>query len=196
MSKNPKIDEYINNASDFAQPILIKIRSLVHQAHPDIDENIKWGMPSFDYKGIVCHMAAFKQHCSFGFFKHKLIKGLDGDGGMNSFGKLKSINDLPKDELIITYIKEAVLLNEQGVKLPKTPTKKKKELIIPDELTKALLKNPKAATVFDNFSYTHKKEYAEWIAEAKRETTKEKRIAQTIEWLIEGKHRNWKYENC
>lgn len=196
MNKNPKVDEYIANAAAFAQPILNKVRALIHQAHPDIEENIKWGMPSFDYKGIVCHIAAFKQHCSFGFFKHKLIKGLDGDGGMNSFGKLQSLDDLPEDELIITYIKEAVLLNEQGVKLPKTPTKKKKELIIPDELTKALLKNPKAATVFDNFSYTHKKEYAEWIAEAKRETTKEKRIAQTIEWLIEGKHRNWKYENC
>ena len=195
MAKNPKIDEYISNAGEFAQPILNKLRALVHQAHPDIEENIKWGMPSFDYKGIVCHMAAFKQHCSFGFMKHKLIKGLEGDGGMNSFGKLKSLNDLPNDELLITYIKEAVLLNEQGIKLPKAK-KEKQELIIPNELIEALAKHPKAKAIFDDFAYTHKKEYAEWIAEAKREATKEKRVTQTIEWLVEGKRRNWKYENC
>lgn len=195
MAKNPKVDEYINNAGEFAQPILNKLRALVHQAHPDIEEHIKWGMPSFDYKGIVCHLAAFKQHCSFGFFKYKLIKGLDGDRGMNSFGKLKSIDDLPEDELIITYIKEAVLLNEQGIKLPKAK-KDKKEFVIPAELIEALTKHPKAKAIFEDFAYTHKKEYAEWIAEAKRETTKEKRIAQTIEWLEEGKRRNWKYENC
>ena len=196
MAFNPKVDEYISNASEFAQPILKKIRAIVHDAYPDIEENIKWGMPSFDYKGIVCHMAAFKAHCSFGFFKHKLIKGLEGDGGMNSFGKLKSIEDLPDEELLKTYIQEAILLNEQGIKLPKKPTTKKKELIIPNELTEALLKHPKAATVFDSFSYTHKKEYAEWIAEAKRDATKEKRVQQAIEWLKDGKHRNWKYENC
>ncbi len=195
MAKNPKVDEYIANAADFAQPILKKVRVLVHQAHPDIEENIKWGMPSFDYKGIVCHLAAFKQHCSFGFFKHKLIKGLEGDGGMNSFGQLKSIADLPKDELLITYIKEAVLLNEQGVKLPKKATPKR-ALKVPAELQAALDKNPKAKEVFDNFAYTHRKEYVGWIVEAKRPETKEKRINQTIELLQENKRKNWKYENC
>ncbi len=195
MNSNPKVDEYIANAAEFAQPILKKVRALIHQAHPDIEENIKWGMPSFDYKGIVCHLAAFKQHCSFGFFKHKLIKGLEGDGGMNSFGKLTSIKDLPNDELLLTYIKEAILLNEQGVKLPKT-SKAKKELVIPKELNEALLKEPKAKEVFDNFAYSHRKEYIEWITEAKREETKTKRINQTIGWLKENKRRNWKYENC
>jgi uncharacterized protein YdeI (YjbR/CyaY-like superfamily) len=195
MAKNPKVDEYIANAAEFAQPILKKLRVLIHQAHPDIEENIKWGMPSFDYKGIVCHLAAFKNHCSFGFMKHKLIKGLDGDGGMNSFGKITSLEDLPKDELLITYIKEAILLNEKGVKIPKT-TKPKKELVVPKELQEALLKKPKAKAVFEDFAYSHRKEYIEWIADAKREETKAKRIAQTIEWLKENKRRNWKYENC
>lgn len=195
MKKNPKIDDYIANSAEFAQPILMKLRVLIHEAHPDIEESIKWGMPSFDYKGIVCHIAAFKTHCSFGFMKYKLIKGLEENGGMNSFGKLKSVEDLPSDEVILMYIKEAVDLNERGIKLPKKP-KIKKELEVPDYLIEILNKNPKANQVFNDFSYSHKKEYIEWIVDAKREATREKRMNQMLEWLAEGKHRNWKYENC
>lgn len=195
MNTHPKVDEYIANSAEFARPILSKLRMLVHSAHPDITESIKWGMPSFDYKGIVCHLAAFKNHCSFGFMKYKLIKGLVGDGGMNSFGKFTSLEDLPRDELIITYVKEAVLLNEKGIQLAKQP-KEKKELIVPEELKVALAKHPKAHDVFTNFAYTHQKEYIEWINEAKQEITKQKRVNQTIEWLLEGKHRNWKYKKC
>lgn len=195
MNKNPKIDEYISKSADFAQPILTKLRALIHQAQPDIEENIKWSMPSFDYKGIVCHIAAFKNHCSFGFMKYKLIKGLEESGGMNSFGKLTSVDDLPNDEVILMFIKEAIDLNERGVKLPKK-SKPKKELVVPEYLVEILTKNPKAEQVFNDFSYSHKKEYVEWIVEAKRETTREKRIEQMLEWLNEGKHRNWKYENC
>jgi len=195
MKLNPKIDDYISKSADFAKPILVKLRTLIHEANPDIEENIKWGMPSFDYKGIVCHIAAFKAHCSFGFMKYKLIKGLEENGGMNSFGKLKSVDDLPGDDVILMYIKEAIDLNERGVKLPKS-SKPKKELVVPEYLVEILSKNLKAEQVFNDFSYSHKKEYVEWIVEAKREATREKRITQMLEWLEEGKHRNWKYENC
>lgn len=197
MPKDPKVDAYIEKSADFAKPILIKLRELVHQSHSDIEESLKWGMPNFGYKGMLFNMAAFKAHCSFGFWKEKLIDGLgDNSMGMGSLGKIKSLDDLPKDELLLTYMKEAVLLNEKGIKLPKKTSKQKKELVVPNELLEVLNKNPKAKEVFDNFSYSHKKEYVEWISEAKRETTKEKRLNQTIEWLEEGKHRNWKYENC
>lgn len=196
MYRNPKIDDYIANSADFAQPILTKLRALVHQTHPDIEETLKWGMPNFEYKGLLFNMAAFKQHCSFGFWKQKLIKGLDrNEEGMGSFGKIKSLKDLPNDEVILMLMKEAVLLNEHGIKIPKKE-KDKREIVVPHELENALNKQPKAKEVFDNFSYSHKKEYVEWITEAKREATKSKRIEQTIMWLIEGKHRNWKYENC
>jgi len=194
MNQNPKIDEYISNSAEFAQPLLVKLRDLIHQANPDIEESIKWGMPCFDYKGIVCHMAGFKNHCSFGFMKHKLIRGLE-DNGMNSFGKLKLLTDLPKDELIITYIKETVLLNEQGVKAPKV-SKSKMELVVPNYIIELLRLHPKAEEVFNDFSYSHKKEYVEWIVSAKREATRENRMNQMLEWLSEGKHKNWKYENC
>lgn len=196
MSKNPKVDEYIANSKEFAQPILKKLRALVHQAHPDIEETIKWGMPIFEYKGILFNMASFKQHCAFGFWKQKLIKGLDGsEDGMGSLGKLKSLDDLPSDEILLMLMKEAILLNEKGIQLPKVAPQKK-ELEVPQELTDALEKQPKAKDVFENFSSSHRKEYIMWIVEAKQEATKQKRIAQTIEWLNEGKKRNWKYENC
>lgn len=196
MPLNPKVDDYIASRADFAQPILIKLRALVHQSHPDIEETIKWGMPNFEYKGMLFNMAGFKEHCTFGIWKEKLIEGLgEKMGGMGTFGKIKSLNDLPPDEEILMYLKEAVELNEKGIKLPKK-TKEKKELVIPEILQEALNKAPKAKEVFDNFAYTHRKEYIEWVDEAKREATKEKRVKQTIEWLLEGKRRNWKYENC
>tara|TARA_R110001592_G_scaffold246838_1_gene508834 strand:- start:1665 stop:2255 length:591 start_codon:yes stop_codon:yes gene_type:complete len=196
MDKHPKVDEYIFNAAEFAQPILHKLRALIHQAHPDIEENLKWGMPNFEFKGLLFNMAAFKEHCAFGFWKQKLIKGFNEDiDGMGSLGKIKSLNDLPNDEMLLMLMKEAILLNEKGIKIPKT-VKDKKEIVVPQELEVALCKQPKAKKVFDDFSYSHKKEYIEWITEAKRDATKTKRIEQTILWLLEGKHRNWKYENC
>lgn len=196
MSKNPKVDEYIANSKEFAQPILNKLRALVHQAHPDIEEKIKWGMPSFEYKGMLFGMSSFKNHCAFGFWKQKLIKGLDGsEDGMGSLGKLKSLEDLPSDEILLMLMKEAILLNEKGIQLPKV-TQKSQEMEVPNSLLEALEKQPKAKDVFENFSPSHRKEYIMWIVEAKQEATKQKRIAQTIEWLNEGKKRNWKYENC
>ena len=195
MNKNPKIDEYIANSAEFAKPILVKLRELIHEAHPDIEETIKWGMPSFDYKGIVCHIAAFKNHCSFGFMKYKLIKGLEENGGMNSFGKITTVDDLPDDEVILMFIKEAVGLNEKGLKLS-ISTKEKKELIVPTYLLEILNDNSKAEKVFNGFSYSNKKDYVNWIVEAKREITREKRIVQMLEWLEEGKTRHWKYKNC
>ncbi len=194
--KNPKVDEYIAESANFAQPILSRLRDLVHESHPDIEESIKWGMPNFEYKGMLFNMASFKQHCSFGFWKQKLIKGLDSSvDGMGSFGKIKSLNDLPSDEIILSLMQEAIVLNEKGIMVPKS-SQSKKELMVPEYLQAVLKDNPIADEVFSAFSYSHKKEYVEWITEAKRDATREKRINQMLEWLAEGKHRNWKYENC
>ncbi|TKK67773.1 hypothetical protein FC093_13565 [Ilyomonas limi] len=195
-----RIDAYINKSAPFAQPILQHIRALVHQACPDATETIKWGMPFFEYKGIVCNMAAFKNHCSLGFFKAGQMQSAaelqaNNEEGMGHLGRITSLEDLPADEVLISYIKEAAALNEAGVKkaTPKKTTEKK-ELIIPDEITKALKTNEAAKTTFTNFPYSHKKEYVEWITEAKTETTRNKRLETMLEWLQEGKSRNWKYE--
>jgi len=196
---DPRIDAYIEKSADFAQPILKHLRALIHKACPDVSETLKWGMPSFEYKGILCGFAAFKQHATFGFWKQPLMESdafPKNKTAMGSFGRITSLKDLPSGKVMIGLIHQAMELNEKGVKVPRKPAAAKKELVIPAELDKALAKNKKARAAFDAFSYSHKKEYVEWITEAKTEPTRNKRLATTVEWLSEGKHRNWKYENC
>jgi uncharacterized protein YdeI (YjbR/CyaY-like superfamily) len=198
-NKDPRVDAYIEKSADFAKPVLIHLRKLIHKASPKVSETVKWGMPAYEYKGLVCGLAAFKQHCTFGFWKEKL---LDYDGfssektAMGSFGRITSKKDLPPDDVIVKLIQRAVELNEKGVKTAKKAPAAKKELVVPKDLRKALALDAAAKATFDSFSYSHKKEYVEWIEEAKTDATREKRLATTIEWLAEGKDRNWKYKNC
>jgi uncharacterized protein YdeI (YjbR/CyaY-like superfamily) len=201
-TKDPRADAYIGKSADFAKPILSHIRELVHQACPEVEETMKWSMPFFTYKGMLCHMAAFKTHCSMGFWKSALVMGKGrptngSDDGMGQFGRITSLADLPSDKKMIGYIQEAKRLNDEGIQKPTKPKPKgPRELAVPAELTAALRKNKKALAAFEGFSYSHKKEYVEWIAEAKREETKTQRLATTVAWLSEGKARNWKYANC
>jgi uncharacterized protein YdeI (YjbR/CyaY-like superfamily) len=194
-SFDPRIDAYIEKSADFAQPIMIHLRKLVHKACPDVEETVKWGSPHFDYKGSLAGMASFKEHCAFGFWKHSLLdqKELNRDA-MGSFGRITSNKDLPSDKAIISLIHQAMELNEKGIKVAKKPAAPKKELVVPDELANALAKNKKAKAAFEGFSYSHRKEYIEWITGAKTEPTRIKRLATTVGWLSEGKSRNWKYE--
>jgi uncharacterized protein YdeI (YjbR/CyaY-like superfamily) len=196
--RDPRIDVYIAQAAPFARPILEHLRGLVHTACPEVQETLKWSAPFFDYKGILCGMAAFKEHCSFNLWKGSLVLKQDSNGpkeGMGQFGRITALTDLPDDGLLLGYIKEAARLNEEGVKVQaKAKPKKPKELIIPDYFKAALRKNKKAQAEFDKFSYSHRKEYLEWITEAKTEETRQRRIATTLEWLAEGKPRHWKYE--
>jgi uncharacterized protein YdeI (YjbR/CyaY-like superfamily) len=197
--RDPRIDAYIGKSADFAKPILNHIRALVHAACPDVEETMKWSFPHFDYKGSLCSMAAFKQHCSFGFWKAALIfdKNPVQDEAMGQFGRISAISDLPNEKVLADHVRKAVQLNEAGIKLPApVRPKEKKELQIPDDLLGALKKSKKALAAFEGFSYSHKKEYVEWISEAKREETRKKRLAQAIEWMAQGNPRNWKYLNC
>ena len=203
MAKKEKaIDAYISKSADFAKPILNHIRELVHKTCPGVEEKMKWSFPHFDYKGeMMCSMAAFKQHAVFGFWKASLMKDpvlvetAKSEVAMGHLGRLTSVKDLPPDKKMIAWIKEAMLLNDKGIKLAAKPkAADKKELIIPDYFIKALAKNKKAKQVFEGFAYSHKKEYVQWITEAKTEDTKKKRMATALEWLREGKNRNWKYE--
>jgi uncharacterized protein YdeI (YjbR/CyaY-like superfamily) len=197
---DPYVDTYIEKAQDFAKPILKHIRALVHEACPDVVETKKWSFPHFDYKGMMCSMAAFKAHCAFGFWKQSLLE--DGafpaeKTAMGSFGRITSVKDLPSDKVMKKLIQDAMKLNDDGVKVTKSPvSKEKKELVVPDILKNALKTDARAAETFNNFPYSCKKEYVEWITEAKTDATREKRLATTMEWLAEGKKRNWKYEKC
>ncbi len=198
-SKN--INDYISHAAEFAKPILTQIRKVVHEACPEVEESIKWSFPHFLYRGsILCSMASFKQHCAFGFWLSDQMEDPDSilhqgkdRPSMGNLGKITGLSELPDKKILIRYIVQAMKLTEQGVKLVKKKTEEK-ELIIPEQLLKALSKNKLAKQKFESFPISHKREYVEWIAEAKTEATRDKRIHQAIEWIAEGKGRNWKYE--
>jgi len=201
MAKKEKaVDNYIAKSADFAKPILKHIRELVHKACPDVEEKMKWSFPHFDYKGeMMCSMAAFKQHAVFGFWKASLMKdpvlieNAKSEVAMGHLGRLTSLKDLPSDKKILAWIKEAMALTDRGIKLAKPKPIEKKELVVPDHFKKALSKNKKAAATFDKFPPSHKKEYVEWITEAKTEETRNSRMVQAMEWMAEGKSRHWKY---
>jgi uncharacterized protein YdeI (YjbR/CyaY-like superfamily) len=200
IKKDARVDKYISESADFAQPILIHLRGIIHKTCPDVEEVIKWGFPNFSYKGNLCSIASFKNHCSFGFWKASLMKDPDkifsetGANGMGHLGKITSLKDLPKDKILISCIKEAMALNEAGAKVKKEKPAEKKELEVPGYFLRELSRNKKAEVVFDAFSYSHKKEYVEWITEAKTEATRNRRIETSIQWLAEGKSRMWKYQ--
>jgi uncharacterized protein YdeI (YjbR/CyaY-like superfamily) len=198
--KDPRVDAYIAKAAAFAQPVLRHLRKLVHTGCPEVEETLKWSMPSFTYKGILCGMAAFKEHCTFGFWKHDLVVGAQeapkAEEAMGTFGRITKLSDLPSNEVLLGYIRKAVELNDAGIKRQAPPKKPREELKIPSFLLEALKRNKKALETFEAFSYSHKKEYVEWITEAKRDETRDKRLATAITWIAQGKPRNWKYANC
>jgi uncharacterized protein YdeI (YjbR/CyaY-like superfamily) len=194
--KDSRVDAYIDRSAAFAQPILKHFRKIVHKGCPAVEETIKWQFPHFDYKGPMCSMAAFKSHCAFGFWKASLIfdsKGKDEEA-MGHFGRIMSIADLPGEKKLLGYVRKAVGLNDAGVKLPRrSKPREKKTLIVPSDLRVALAKNPKARKAFENFSDSNKRDYIEWITEAKRAETRSRRLQTAVEWIAEGKIRNWKY---
>jgi uncharacterized protein YdeI (YjbR/CyaY-like superfamily) len=194
--KDPRVDAYIAKSADFAKPILTEIRAVVHDVCPDVEETMKWSFPHFDYKGMMCSMAAFKEHCAFGFWKASLI--LDGTGqsdeAMGQFGRITAIADLPSKKSMREYIRKAMALNDSGTTVKREPRSPKKAVPVPADFSAALRKNKKALAAFDGFSPSHRREYLEWITEAKAEDTRKRRVAQAIEWMAEGKSRNWKYE--
>lgn len=192
-----KFDVYIAKAPAYAQPILKKLRALFHQAYPDIHEAIKWGHLTFEHKGIVAGMAAHTQHVRFGFWKAKLV-GAAGFATSEDTGygamKLAKVSELPADKVLIAQIKRAVKRNEEGIKLARPkPATPRPDLQAPDYLIAALKKNKAALKTFEGFTYSNRKDYVEWLTEAKQQATREKRLASALEWMAEGKSRNWKY---
>ena len=196
---DPHIDAYIAKSAEFARPILEHLRERVHTACPEVEEGIKWSMPFFSYKAApMCMMAAFKQHCSFGFWLSKEVTGGSDEDGMGQFGKLASLQDLPSDKQLATYLKKAMALNEAGVKKARPKAAAKPVPTLPDDLATLLAQKKHAAArkTYEGFGPGAQREYVDWIVEAKTDATRQKRLATTLEWLVEGKKRNWKYENC
>lgn len=194
---NEKITEYIDNAQPFAQPILWHFRDLIHKVCPKVEEKLKWGVPFFDYKGSMCFMAGFKNHCNIGFWKGAIMQDAllfteNNTKALGGLNKIKAITDLPNDDTLMAYIAEAMILNENGVKV--TPAFKKIAVPeMPKEFTEALQNEPIVLGIFEGFTPSQRKEYILWIASAKTEATKSKRILQAIDWIADGKIKDWKY---
>jgi uncharacterized protein YdeI (YjbR/CyaY-like superfamily) len=190
--QDPRVDAYIARAADFARPILLRVRKLVHATCPEVTEAIKWGVPFYEHKGILLTTPAFKQHCALIFWKSKLI--FDKGDQQKKLRRIISLADLPGDKILAGYIKRAIELNEAGVKTPRRQPKSKEKLTVPDYFLAALAKNKKTLVTFQNFSPSCQREYIEWITDAKREETRAKRMQTAIEWITKGKSRNWKYQ--
>jgi len=194
-AKDPRVDAYIRKAAPFARPILTRLRKDIHELCPDAAETLKWRMPSFEYEGLLCGFAAFKHHCTFGFWKHSLVVGDDAKAreAMGSFGRITSTADLPSRALLKRYMRKAMRLNEQGIKAPREKTRPRRSIAMHPDLKKAIAADRRAAATFKALRPSHQREYLEWIAEAKREETRTRRVAQAVGWLAEGKPRSWKY---
>ncbi|HYR23677.1 MAG TPA: YdeI/OmpD-associated family protein [Chthoniobacterales bacterium] len=192
-TKDPRVDAYIKRAAPFARPILKHLRKIAHVGCPDVEETIKWQSPFFERKGIICFMAAFKEHCVFGFWKGSLIFGEKHKGAMGHFGRITSMHDLPDEKKLIGYVRKAAELNEAGVKKSRPRSRTKQKINVPSDLKAALQRNAKARKTFEDFSYSHKKEYVDWITDAKRDETRKRRLQTAVQWLIQGKPQNWKY---
>ena len=207
---NPQFDEYQAAVSDFAKPIMAHLRKLVHEQCPEVVEAIKWGNPHFDYKGeVLCIFAAYKNHCSFGFWKESLMSDarLKANPALKAakrfMGKLTSLSDLPSDGELIAFIQEAMALNDNGVKLaPRQDAKAQKaqkaekgaEIAIPDAFAEQLSRHEQVNEIFQSKSPSFRKEYVVWIVDAKTDQTRQKRIDEALEWIAQGKGRFWKYE--
>ncbi|WP_242108448.1 YdeI/OmpD-associated family protein [Luteimonas aquatica] len=197
-ARDDRIDAYIAKSAEFAKPILAHLRALVHEACPGVEETIKWGMPHFTRNGrILAGMSAFKQHAAFAVPMAAAAGGSAGKRGeaMGDYGRITALSDLPSRRALIAQLQRAARAIDAGEKrprgrrdIPKPPVE------IPEALTLALSKNAAARSHFAGFAPSKRRDYAEWIAEAKQEQTRARRIAQAMEWIADGKSRNWKYE--
>lgn len=195
VAADPRVDAYIAKQADFARPILAHLRMLVHAASPDIGEAVKWGMPFFTYRERnLCNMAGFQRHVAFGFWHDKVARDGASDEAMGQFGRIASLSDLPADAAIAALLAKAMALIDAGDK-PRTGVREARApLPQHPAFAAAIGADPAAAAVWASFPPGKIRDYCEWINDAKTDATRDKRIAQAVEWIAEGKSRNWKYE--
>src|ERR1051325_4769613 len=184
--RDPRVDAYIAKSPEYAKPILVSLRDTVHNACPDVEEDMKWRNPAFMYKGMLGAMAAFKQYAAFVFWKNSLVFGDGTKNAAEPFGRLTKPSDLPSEKVLAAYIKKAMALNDQGITVKRKPKAPAAPIRTPAALAAALKKSKKAQSAFAAFPPSHKREYIQWITEAKTEETRARRVAQAIEWIAEG----------
>jgi hypothetical protein len=198
--RDPRVDAYIARAAPFARPILRHLRRVVHAACPGVEETLKWGFPHFMHRGILCSMAAFKAHCAFGFWKGRLLADRiraavrTGEPAMGQFGRLTEIGDLPGETTLARLVRQAATINDRGAGRPaRAKADWRRRLTVPPDFLAALGRHRRALATFQAFSFSNRRDYVEWVAGARREKTRRRRLTTAIAWLAEGKVRNWKY---
>ena len=193
--KDSRIDAYIARSAEFARPVLERLRAIVHETVPDVAETVKWGMPHFEHHGLLAGMAAFKQHCTFGFWKGALVTGETGPkDAMGQLGRITSLRELPPKRVLQAWLKRAAALNEAGIPAPRPRKHPRPPLETPPALATALARNARARRGFDALSPSHRREYVEWLVEAKTDATRERRLATALAQLADGKSLHWKYQ--
>ena len=197
MPRDARIDDYIASRAPFAQPILAWLRDRVHAACPEAEETIKWSIPAFVYKGKpLANMAAFKAHATFGFWHRQELKTGKEGAAMGQYGRIEKLDDLPDAVALERQVKEAMTLTDSGTAPKRAAKPPKPELSVPPELAEALAQDGSASAAFDSLPPGARRDYCEWITEAKRPDTRARHVAEAVSWLREGKRRNWKYEKC
>jgi len=196
-TRDARVDTYISGSAEWARPILTHLRQVVHAGCPEVEETLKWGWPHFMYDGLLCSMAAFKAHCTFGFWKGPLVvrQAVQTGAAMGQFGRITRLSDLPSRRRLVGYVKKAARLNERGVKASGGASRRRRRrLPVPVDLDARLDRNAAARATFEAFSPARRREYLEWIADAKGADTRRRRLETAVEWMAEGKPRNWRYE--
>ena len=197
MPRDPRVDAYIEKKADFARPILTHLRDLIHRHSPAVEETIKWSMPFFTYKGeLLANMAAFKAHAAFGFWSRgDLATGQEGEA-MGQYGRITDVATMPPDKVLLAALDKALAMIDAGTKPKRAAKTPKPHVDVPAALADALANDDQAKAHWDAFSPSCRREYCEWVADAKRDETRAKRVVTTIEQTRDGKKLNWKYENC
>ena len=207
--RDPAVDGYIAQASPFARPILEHVRAAMHAACPEVTEAIKWSHPFYLLGGKpFASTASFKAHCALGFWRGgkpiaeavALASPNPKEKAMGQFGRIESLSDLPAAaelrQLIVEARKAFLAAQEAKAAMPTAPRAVREVPAVPDDLAAALRTQRAAQKAFKGFTPSQQREYVDWIVEAKREATRASRIVQAIEWIAEGKTRNWKYQTC
>ena len=195
-TRDPRIDAYIAKSAEFAKPILEHLRAVVHVACPDVEETMKWSMPHFDYRGeMMCAMAAFKAHAVFGFWQGALVLGASAQRreAMGSFGRITSVKELPAKRVLVSYVRRAMALNDAGIKVTRAVRRRRAEAVVPADLASALRRTKGALAQWRALAPGHRREYVQWVQDAKQSATRARRIATTVGQVVQGKSQNWRY---
>jgi len=187
------IDEAFSKFTGFQKEYCNHLRKLIHKAMPDVKEDWKWG-PNFNVNGMVCGVWGFKDHVKLVFFKGSAMKDtykLFNQGKENEGNRSINFSSADKidDKKIIEYLKEAAEINRKGIKL----VKKEIKVVMPAILVKALNKDKASKTYFESLAPSHRRDYADYISQAKQEETQLRRLDKVMEMLTDKRTLNDKY---